>query len=136
MNKFPSLKSLKKKLREHFNLFIRMRDIRKGCISCGRKYAEMCGAWQAGHWYTSATSTPSMDFDELNVNGQCAYCNMNEGNRHGYRAGLIKRFGEQVIEQLEIKKAASKRCYWGIFEYQAMIVHYKAKCAELSLRGY
>lgn len=132
--KVPSLKVLKKNLRTYFNRFIRLRDLAKGCISCGRRYPEMCGAWQAGHWFTSATCTPSLDFDEQNVHGQCAHCNLNEGNRQGYLRGLIKRFGPDFIEKLEVKKATSKKCYWGVFEYQQMIVHYKAKCSQLELQ--
>ena len=130
MVKLPTLKALKKNLRDHFNRFIRLRDIAKGCISCGRHYSEMCGAWQAGHWYPSATCTPSMDFDEMNVHGQCAYCNLNEGNRQGYREGLVRRYGEKILEELEIKRAASRRCYWGIWEYNAMIVKYRAKVKQ------
>ena len=122
-----STKKLRKKLREWFNLFIRLRDIDKGCISCGRRYSRICGAWQAGHFYNSASCHASFDFDESNVNGQCAGCNLNEGNKQGYRKGLVKRFGEGILDLLEIKKAASRRAHWGIFEYQAMIKLYKEK---------
>lgn len=134
MVKILSVKTLKPKLRKQFNLFIRLRDLKKGCISCGRRYAEICGAWQAGHWYPSSICSPSLDFHEMNLHGQCAYCNLNEGNRQGYREGLIKRYGMDWFNKLEILRATSRGSVWGVWEYQAMLVQYKAKVSELSLR--
>lgn len=133
LKKIPTLKSLKNKLRRVFNDFIRARDFEKGCISCGKRFAFLTGGWQAGHYYPSSTCWVSLDFDELNVNGQCTNCNMNDGNKQGYMRGLIKRYGGDALEKLEVKKALSRRVTWGIFEYQAMIAHYTAKLAKIGL---
>lgn len=130
--KIPSLKSLKNKLRRIFNDFIRMRDLAHGCISCGKRYTWGAG-WQAGHYFPSSVCNVSLDFDELNVNGQCAHCNMNDGNKQGYIRGLIRRYGAGVLDKLDVKRATSRKVRWGIFEYQAMIVHYKTKLEKLGL---
>lgn len=126
-----STKKLKAKLRPIFNLFIRLRDLRKGCISCGRRYSQVCGAWQAGHYFTSASSHASFDFDEMNVHGQCGQCNMNEGNRQAYTRNLIRRYGADILDKLDIKRAASRSAYWGVFEYQMMIKLYTQKVFDL-----
>ena len=107
----------------HFNRFIRSRDKEKPCISCGKGPAE-----QAGHYYsTSQCPHPSMRFNAMNVHGQCFYCNYYlEGNRQGYREGLIKRYGEKVIQDLDVCRSL-KQNPWTRFEYMAMIERYKRK---------
>lgn len=117
------LASLKKKLDGLFCRFIRLRDIEKGCISCGKRVA-FGGAWHAGHYYPRSVSYASLYFDEMNVHGQCSHCNtFLEGNKQGYREGLIKRYGESILEHLEIKKTFRTR--WGVFEYETLIERYK-----------
>lgn len=131
--KIPTIKSLKKKLRRIFNDFIRARDFEKGCISCGKRFSVLTAGWQAGHFYPSSVCNASLDFDELNLHGQCTHCNMNDGNKQGYRNGLIKRYGFSVIEKLEVKRATSRRVHWGVFEYKAMIAEYTAKLQKIGL---
>lgn len=120
-------------MRRTFNDFIRARDFSKGCISCGKRFTFLTAGWQAGHYYTSASSWAAMDFDEENVNGQCAPCNMNEGSAQGYLRGLIKRYGPDILERLEKKKAEAHGKPWGVFEYKAKIVHYAARLAKIGL---
>ena len=41
----------------------------------------------------------------MNCNGQCKKCNrFDEGNIQGYRKGLIKKYGLEKVELLELKK--------------------------------
>jgi hypothetical protein len=114
---------LQKKLTSEFNAYIRKRDAGKMCISCGKKPMT-----EAGHYYPTSTDPhPSMRFHEMNVNGQCSHCNhWLRGNIHGYRQGLIKKYGEMALRNLEITRSISKNP-WSAFEYEAMIQHYKEK---------
>lgn len=119
-----SRRKLRKKLKVIFHKFIRLRDKNLPCISCGKGRAE-----QAGH-YWKAGNNPSIEFDEQNTSGQCVRCNIFlEGNRQGYREGLIKRYGEGVLQVLDIKRSLKTR--WNIFEYEAMIRMYSEKIKEL-----
>ena len=123
-----TVKSLRKKLALVFNKFIRLRDKDKKCISCGVRKVQ-----QAGHyWSTSQCPHPSMRFNEKNVNGQCTYCNsFLEGNRQGYREGLLKKYGKKVLEDLDIQRSF-KKSQWGTFEYQSMIKAYKEASKQFS----
>ena len=126
-----SSKTLKKKLWKIFSEYIRTRDLKDGCISCGKRVASIKEA-HAGHYYSrGACPQPPMFFDEMNVNLQCVRCNaFLEGNKQGYRAGLVKKYGEQIIQRLELKKTL-KTQIWKNFEYQAMIALYTTKLKQL-----
>ena len=117
-----SIKSLKRKLTEVFNGWVRERDKLRGCISCGGRVQ------QAGHyWSTSQCPQAQMRYFEKNVNGQCIHCNKwLEGNRQGYREGLIKKYGEKVLQTLDVKRSL-KTDPWTRFEYELMIKNYKRK---------
>jgi len=92
----PSQK--KGKLQETFNLFIRLRDRGKPCISCGKPLGNK---YHAGHLY-SVGGFPELRFNEWNVNGQCEWCNIHlHGNGNLYRIGLIQRIGEEKIKKLD-----------------------------------
>jgi len=83
-----------------FNKFIRLRDAKEPCISCGRHHQ---GQYQAGH-YKSVGGYPELRFEELNVHKQCSACNDGNklsGNIHEYRKGLIKKIGTEKVEWLE-----------------------------------
>lgn len=128
--KTESIKTLKKKLERVFNDFIRWRDWKKGCISCGVRMSWR-REWQAGHFYPVSTTYAALRYDEQNVNGQCAYCNkFLEGNKESYRRGLIARYGESVIEKLDIKRICSQGNVWTRFHYEALILDYKRKLKD------
>jgi hypothetical protein len=72
-----------------------------------------------------------MRYCEKNVNGQCTTCNtFHEGNRQGYREGLIKKYGKSIIDELDVKRSM-KNNPWLAFEYEAMIKLYRQKAKEL-----
>ena len=120
-----SIPKLKKKLWKVFSLYIRRRDILRGCISCD-KYIGSVSEGDAGHYYSrGACPQPSMYFSEKNVNLQCKSCNgFKEGNKQGYREGLIKKYGAKVLEDLKLKKSI-KQNPWTHFEYEVLIMHYQ-----------
>lgn len=81
-----------------FNAYIRARDDKEPCISCGRHHS---GQYHAGHYRTTAAA-PELRFNELNVWKQCAPCNNHKhGNITEYRINLVKRIGIELVEWLE-----------------------------------
>lgn len=122
-----SLGKLKSKLDEVFNEYIRLRDAGLPCICCG-KYPTGDNKLQAGHYHSCRYL--STRWDEKNVNGQLMTCNIfNQGNFYGYTKGLIKKYGEGVIELLETKK--NNPCKLTAFEVQLLIDEYTNKVKQL-----
>lgn len=93
----------------HFNRWIRLRDSEDGyfkCISCGvTKSIDTCNA---GHYIAAPCSATR--YDEINVNGQCVACNCyNHGALIGYREGLVKKYGEDAVKDLEDRSKVKPR---------------------------
>ena len=125
-----AMPKLVKKMEKAFNAFIRDRDmiLQKGvCISCDN------AGTQAGHYFpVQSNPHPSIRFSEINVNLQCSDCNKwKHGNQDGYRKGLIKKYGPNVMTKLAMIRAARKNP-WTRFEYETMIVHYTNERQKLS----
>lgn len=113
-------KQLKDKDRGHwikncqkaFNRFIRARDGKDCCISCGIKHSEsgvLHGhKFDCGH-YRSVGSMPSLRFEEMNAHSQCVKCNRNlSGNIVDYRIGLINKIGIDNVVWIEGPHEAKK----------------------------
>lgn len=99
------------------------------CISCGRLVQYGSREWQAGHYY-SVGAYPNLRYDELNIHGQCSRCNLfKEGHKQGYRDGLIKRYGVNVLSTLEMKKGNKLKLVEA--DYKLLIKHYNQQCEEL-----
>jgi hypothetical protein len=80
-----------------FQKWIRKRDDGKGCISCGAPISD------GGHYYPAGQYS-GLIFDEMNVHGQCRQCNhFRSGNLIEYRIGLIMRYGNEYVNELESK---------------------------------
>jgi hypothetical protein len=87
-----------KKAQEVFNQWIRLRDDKQPCISCGTRGP--C-QFHAGH-YKTAGGHPELRFEPLNVHKQCAQCNnFKSGAIDQYRPRLIYRIGEDNVKWLE-----------------------------------
>lgn len=123
-----SLKTLsdyKKELQVLVNRFIRLRDKYKQCISCSKP---LKNKFDAGH-YRSQGGNPEIRFNELNIHGQCVYCNQHlHGSLINYRINLIKRIGLDKVEWLEGKHEPSKL---SIEEIKELKILYKQKIKEL-----
>lgn len=95
------LKSRADHLREAqqaFNEFIRLRDAKQPCISCGRHHD---GQYHAGH-YRTVKAHPELRFEPLNVHKQCAPCNNHKsGDIVNYRINLVRKIGAEKVEWLE-----------------------------------
>jgi len=119
-----------RKLDRVFSEFIRLRDtddrgVTK-CISCGRlvKYEDT----DCGHYINRAEM--STRYDEKNCNAQCRHCNrFREGNALGYTRGLIKKYGEGVLTELEVKKNNVTKLT--DFEGELLVKYYRRKVKEL-----
>lgn len=113
------LPRLKQKAQDAFNKWIRNRDKDKGCISCGKEVTE------AGHYF-SAGHYSALRFNEINDNGQCTRCNcFLHGNLINYRKGLVKRYGEKKVIELENSVAIRTVKKWTRFELELIIKMYK-----------
>lgn len=114
-----------KELQAVFNKFIRLRDDKLPCVSCGRFHQ---GQWHAGH-YLSVGAHPALRFNPLNVWRQCQPCNAHlSGNQINYRKELVNRIGLEQVEWLEGPHDPLKLT---IPEIQAMIAGYKLKVKEM-----
>ena len=95
--------SRKKIAQTHFNRYIRSRDQLSGgtwiCISCGKEIIKPL----ASHYF-SVKSYSHMRYDEMNVHTACYYCNTHlHGNLLEYRRMLIIKYGEEYVNELELK---------------------------------
>jgi len=81
-----------------FNAWVRERDAKLPCISCGRLHE---GQWHAGH-FLSTGARPNLRFEPANVWRQCSPCNVHlSGNLINYRRSLVERIGLAAVEALE-----------------------------------
>ncbi len=86
-----------KEAEQAFNAWVRARDARLCCISCGTRFGKV----NAGH-YRSVGACPELRFEPLNVHWQCERCNTHlHGNLIDYRRNLIDKIGMRGVEWLE-----------------------------------
>jgi hypothetical protein len=108
-----------------FNRYIRLRDERDSCISCGRSTG--CKV-NAGH-FLSVGSHPELRFNEDNCHLQCEHCNsFLSGNQRAYRERLVLKIGLDRVEALEGPHEPLKL---SIDEIKEIKAKYKVKCKEL-----
>ncbi|MDC0637458.1 recombination protein NinG [Flavobacteriaceae bacterium] len=109
-----------------FNAFIRARDAKLPCISCGRSTG--C-KMNAGH-FKSVGAHPELRFNELNCHLQCEHCNsFKSGNISLYIPNLIEKIGLLEYEKLnEPHKAKKYTCA----ELKEIEFYYKQKLKQLA----
>lgn len=91
-----SLPELKKKVQRKVNEYVRLRDAKLPCISCGKRKP-----LEAGHFWAMG-SNGALRYNLDNLNGQCGACNRyKSGNLLEYQIGLVKRIGILQVEWLE-----------------------------------
>ena len=114
LNRKSRHRSLRQKLyakaEKVFHAWIRERD--KNCITCGQP------ADQAGHWKHN-----KLDFDEMNLNGQCRSCNyFRSGNLGIYTIRLVEKYGLEKVKDLERRAEIIKK--YSIEELKEIIKKY------------
>jgi hypothetical protein len=108
-----------------FNAWVRERDAKLPCISCGRHHQ---GKYDAGH-YRTVGSNPALRFEPLNCHRQCSPCNTHKsGDIVNYRIELVKRIGTELVEWLEGPHEAKR---YTIDDLKAITAEYRAKTREL-----
>lgn len=117
-----------------FNRYIRLRDQRLPCISCGNplRRAGRGGrgdkGFDAGH-YRTVGACSALRFDEENVHGQCVACNQHKsGNIVEYRINLRQRIGDVELERLE---STNPLRAWTIEEAKYIKAKYKEKIKQV-----
>lgn len=94
-----------KEARKVFQKWIRLRDEKLPCISCGCLTAKQ---WDGGHFLKAELFSGTI-FYENNCHKQCSRCNdLYSGNELEYRDGLIARYGLDYVLEIESRKAASR----------------------------
>ena len=138
--KKKGVRALDKKLWAIFSKYIRIRDANSDgiamCISCGKPMrvwyfdGKFNAQVHAGHYYTRRYK--SLKYDERNVNAQCCNCNtFLEGNTQKYREGLIKKYGKNILKELDEK--CENLTIWKPFVYENMIEQYQEKLNALMI---
>lgn len=102
LEELKTLPKLIEEAQKEVNRYVRLRDRKKPCISCGRMPEQkMGGSMDAGH-YRSRASAGHLRFNLLGLNSQCVHCNRYLGGNYSeYRVGLIERIGIERVERLE-----------------------------------
>lgn len=140
------MKYTRKKTQAKFNEFIRMRDSVEWdfeyfeCISCPPAKAmkpKRGRNMHAGHYHHFSVSS-ALTFDEVNINGQCNFCNRTSGANpevfEGYKKGLIKRYGPGVVNYLDSKK--KNKTHFDQVTLKALYDYYSQKIQELNSGTY
>ena len=110
------------------NAYIRKRDEKLPCISCGRYHQ---GQYHAGH-YRTVGGNPELRFEELNIHKQCSPCNNHlHGNIVNYRIGLRDKIGDEKLEWLEGKHEPK---HYTIDDLREIEKTYKLKLKELEAK--
>jgi hypothetical protein len=99
-DKLKTLSQYEADAKKSFQKWVRMRDKDLPCISCGNLNTT---DWAGGHFYSAGMYSGLM-FDERNCHKQCnSHCNkFLSGNLLEYRKGLLKRYGSEFVEQLDL----------------------------------
>ncbi|EIK68310.1 bacteriophage Lambda NinG protein [Pseudomonas synxantha BG33R] len=82
------------------NRYVRLRDVRLGCISCD-KPASWGGQWHCSH-FRSVGAAAHLRFNLWNMNKSCSQCNAHlSGNIMVYRPRLVEKIGAEKVAWLE-----------------------------------
>ena len=135
------IKTRKKAAKDACHAYIRLRDEKEPCISCGRydheiDFAPVGGKWDAGH-YRSRGACPELRFNEYNIHKQCKSCNggsakwpkKNQTVTQQYRENLIKKIGLNHVEFLDGPHELIKLDCEDLKEIE---IYYKNKIKELN----
>lgn len=115
--------NLKEKSDHVFSIYIRRRDCPDGvgrCISCGKLMTfDTC---DCGHYIPRGNM--STRYYERNCAAQCRECNRyKDGNLAGFTIGLVERYGDGIISELNALKHATAK--FSKSDYEELIKKYK-----------
>jgi len=126
-DKVKTLSQFEAEAKKSFQKWIRLRDKDLPCISCGSTESD---TFDGGH-FKKAEIYSGVIFDERNVNKQCRRCNrFLNGNELLYREGLIKRFGDDFVKELEQYANETRQYKWTKEQLIAKKLQYDLKIKE------
>lgn len=115
--------------KKSFQKWVRMRDDKQPCISCGVKETDL---FDGGHYF-KAELFSGLIFDERNCHKQCRKCNrFLNGNELQYRSGLISRYGIEFVDQLESESNEKRNYKFTKDELIAKKMQYDIKIKEIN----
>ena len=119
---------LRKLLQTEINAIVRAIDYGQPCISCGN-----VTTLESGHYFhKSKTSARACTFHLWNLHGQCKYCNQNQhGSLHDYRLGVIKIYGQEIFDLIELLPEMYRNLTWSKDELKEAIKTAKQILKEL-----
>jgi hypothetical protein len=119
---------LRKLLQIEINAIVRAIDYGQPCISCGN-----VTILESGHYFhKSKTSARACTFHLWNLHGQCKYCNKNQhGSLHDYRLGVIKIYGQEIFDLIELLPEMYRNLTWSKDELKEAIKTAKQILKEL-----
>lgn len=128
-DKLKTLSQYEADAKKVFQKYIRLRDEKLPCISCGKLNAT---DWAGGHFYSAGMYSGLM-FDERNCHKQCnSHCNkFLSGNLLEYRKGLIKRYGPDFVNELDRISNEKRNYKYTKEELIAKKLQYEIKIKEL-----
>ena len=107
------------------NKYIRLRDDKLPCCSCGHLEGRQ---FHSGH-YENVAGKQQLRFYTLNINKQCSICNNYlSANLVPYRKFMIDKYGLEKVEWLESQKHPKK---WSVEELKEIIDTYRLKLKNL-----
>ncbi len=110
--------------KKSFQKWVRLRDVGKNCISCDKPTKDPAG----GHFYSAGTYSGLM-FNPFNCHLQCnTNCNKHlSGNLLEYRKGLIKRYGNEFVDNLDNLSIEGRNYKYTKIELQEIKQKYDTK---------
>jgi hypothetical protein len=129
-----TLSGIQNSLKTVFHEYVRLRDKGKPCISCGEPWHN---DFHAGHFFKAELHS-SVRFEEFNVHGQCAGCNIyKEGNLSQYVINLPERIGlinyNHLVMNAEWEKQNGFK--WNRETLKGLQGYYRKKLNELKKQG-
>lgn len=119
-----------KKMGIDISQFSRVEDLPVKCCTCGvvKSWIRM----DAGHFISRGMGGGSgVYFDERNIHAQSKDCNAwKQGSPEEYRKFIIEKYGQGVLDELNIKHHIPGRM--GTMEFQILEQHYKDEYKKLT----
>ena len=119
-------KTLKRKVWQAISRYIRQRD--PLCVSCLAEGKHVptahCGHYQYNTERNQQLGGNALWYDERNLNGQCAGCNLfKSGNLSSYTLFMVDKFGPDILTEIRRLYLTSKK--WSVQELEALLTRYE-----------
>lgn len=100
INKARPLSWYRKRAEASINRYVRLRDVKDGCISC-EKSSGWRGQWHASH-FRSVGASSATRFNLWNIHKACSICNnWKSGNLAEYEPRLRVKIGDEKVDWLK-----------------------------------